>query len=186
MSNPAHHKNLRLFVAAYPPAEIAALMVAALNDVDLPPHRLVPVGQVHLTLQFIGDTPPQKLDGVIETVQRATAGMPTFELTILRLMMLPPRRPRLVAAEADRPAVLLELHRRLVTRLARTTRRQPSDRFHPHLTLCRFRAPTRMPSLDHALDLDPFGVDRIVLMRSMLTSAGAEHREAASFPLSGK
>jgi 2'-5' RNA ligase len=42
-----------------------------------------------------------------------------------------------------------------------------------------------MPSLDHALDLDPFGVDRIVLMRSTLTNDGAEHREAASFPLSG-
>ena len=107
MSNPAHHKNLRLFVAAYPPAEIATAMVAALDDVDLPPHRLVPVEKVHLTLQFIGDTPPQKLDGVIETVQRATAGMPTFELTILRLMTLPPRRPRLVAAEADRPAALV-------------------------------------------------------------------------------
>lgn len=186
VSKQTRQKNLRLFVAVYPPAECAAALVRLLDHVELPAHRLVPVEQVHLTLQFIGDTPPQKLEAVIETVQRATGGLGAFELTFLRLMTLPPRRPRLVAAETDAPAALLELHRRLVTRLAHAARRNPADRFRPHLTLCRFRAPSRMASLDHPLELEPFSVGRIVLMRSTLTSEGAQHREAASIPLTGR
>ena len=32
-----------------------------------------PPEQVHLTLQFIGNVPPRDLDGVTESVRRATA-----------------------------------------------------------------------------------------------------------------
>src|SRR5690606_23530157 len=63
--------NLRLFVAAYPPRETAEAMLEALRTLTLPDYRITPIEQVHLTLQFIGDTPARDLDETIESVRRA-------------------------------------------------------------------------------------------------------------------
>jgi 2'-5' RNA ligase len=178
--------NLRLFVGVYPPPEVAGRMLAALGDLRLPPHRLTPVGQLHMTLQFIGDTPVKDLDATVESVDRSRAGLPPFELKPLRLMALPKRGPaRLVAAETDAPPTLLELQRRLATRLARNVRARPGDRFLPHLTLCRFRAPTRVGPLDEPLALPAYPVTELKLMRSTLHPDGARHHEVAVFSLEG-
>jgi 2'-5' RNA ligase len=150
--------NLRLFVGVYPPPEVAGRMLAALGDLQLPPYRLTPVGQLHMTLQFIGDTPVKDLDATVESVDRSRAGLPPFELKPLRLMALPKRGPA-----------------RLV----------PGDRFLPHLTLCRFRAPTRVGPLDEPLALPAYPVTELKLMRSTLHPDGARHHEVAVFSLEG-
>src|SRR5690606_37699260 len=119
-------KDLRLFVAIYPPEGGKAGQVGARDwlralrkmDPPLANHRQTPPEQVHLTLQFIGDTPEGELDRVIESVERSASGIGPFELKPVRFMTLPPRgRPRLVALETDAPAGLLELQRRLAQRL---------------------------------------------------------------------
>jgi 2'-5' RNA ligase len=178
---------LRLFVAIYPPPQIAAALLEAIRGLDLPPHRPVPPEQVHMTLQFIGDTAPEELDAVVESVGRAGGGLGPFSLQPQRLVRLPERGPaRLVAAESDGPATLLELQRRLALRLAHGGARQrPGEGFRPHLTLCRFRSPRAMRPLDHPLHVGCFAVERFVLMRSTLRPSGAEHEEVASFPFAG-
>jgi 2'-5' RNA ligase len=178
-------RNPRLFVAIYPPPEHVERLAAALGALDLPPHRLTPRAQVHLTLHFIGEVPASDLDDAIESVQRSAAGLPDFSLTTRRLITLPRRGPsRLVAAETDAPPTLLEAQRRLVTRLAARPRRRPGDRFTPHLTLCRFRSPARGLRIDVPVEAaGAFHVDRIALMRSVLRPEGAEHREVASVEL---
>ncbi len=176
--------NLRLFVAVYPPPEIARALLGTLGGLQLPPHRLVRSDQVHLTLHFIGDTLVTGLEAAIETVQRAAGGLPPFELVPRRVISLPQRgRARLVAAETDSPPTLIELQRRLATRRARQPRRTPSDRFRPHLTLCRFKAPAVIRAVDLSIAVPSFAVPRIVLMRSTLASGGAQHDEVASCPL---
>ena len=174
----------RLFVGVYPPPEVALALVAALAQIDLPPHRVTSPEQVHLTLQFIGDTPASDLERTIETVRRATAGVGPFTLTPHQLIALPRRGPsRLLAAETDAPASLLELQRRLSSRLARSPRRRPGDRFLPHLTLCRFRNPARIEARPSILAVEPFSVDRIVLMKSTLRPVGAVHEIVDSVEL---
>lgn len=177
---------LRLFVAAYPPPEAAETMLRALRALELARHREVPPTQVHMTLQFIGDRAPSELDAVAESVERSCAGIAAFSLKALTLTTLPERgHARLVAAETDAPAPLLELHRRLAHRLAREPRRNPADRFLPHMTVCRFAHGERQPRLRAAIEAPPFRVERAVLMRSILRPGGAEHAEVASFPLEG-
>ncbi|MHC4211506.1 MAG: RNA 2',3'-cyclic phosphodiesterase [Planctomycetota bacterium] len=181
---PSARNTFRLFVAVYPPVGVARALLAALGRLELPPHRPVPVEQVHMTLQFIGDTPAPQLDQTKETVLRSTGGVKCFDLQPRLLIKLPERGPaRLIAAEATRPPGLVEVHRRLAARLARKARRNPSDQFRPHLTLCRFRSPTPMARIDEELDLEPFAVREIRLMRSTLRPQGAQHDEMASFPL---
>jgi 2'-5' RNA ligase len=174
----------RLFVAAYPPPALARAALERIGSLGLPEHRATPGEQVHLTLQFIGDTDPRELDAVRESVARSASGLAAFELTPARLITLPKRGPsRLVALETDAPPGVLELHRRLAHRLASETRKDAADRFLPHLTLCRFRRPARGVRVDEGVELDPFVVPEIRLMRSVLRPEGAEHRVVEAFGL---
>lgn len=178
--------NQRLFVAAYPPPEYAAALHERFRHAGLVPCRLVPPEQVHLTLQFIGDTPSREMDTVIESVERAAAGLGPFMLRPRGFIELPERPPfRLVALETDAPPELLELQRRLAHRLARNPRANPADRFRPHLTIARYAPgaePREASALPPAGDA-PFSVGSIRLMRSTLSPAGAAHHEVARVAL---
>jgi len=187
MSRPT--ANLRLFVAAYPPAGIARELLARAGALALPSAaRILPIEQVHLTLQFVGDTPAGALDAVIESMQRAASGLASFTLTPQRLIALPERGPkRLIAVETDSPSSLVELHRRLAHRLASRVRESSKKRpYRPHITLCRFSTPVpRLALPDDAASLDDlaFDLERIVLMRSTLAPTGATHHELAAATL---
>jgi 2'-5' RNA ligase len=177
-------QSLRLFVAVYPPPDVAGMLLAALDGLDLPPHRLVAPEQVHLTLHFIGETPMPRVESIKETLRHAAAGPASFTLAAQQLVSLPQRRPaRLVAAETDRPAELMELQRRLATRLAREPRRDAGDRFRPHLTLCRFQTPARLPAIESPIDVPPFIVETIALVRSTLRPDGAHHETVHAIDL---
>ncbi len=150
--------------------------VARLNLPDRA--RLTPVEQTHLTLQFIGDTPAADLDATIESVQRAASGLRAFALNLQRLIALPERgAKRLLAAETDAPAALMELQKRLAVRLATNVRDKPGRDFRPHITLCRFASPIH----GYGVDASPaamhgsFHVREISLMRSTLSNRGATH-----------
>jgi RNA 2',3'-cyclic 3'-phosphodiesterase len=165
----------RLFVAVYPPADTTLTLLNTLRATPLPKtSRPVPAAQVHLTLQFIGDTPERDLAGVEESVRRSASGIGPFVLHPRRLMTLPEHgHPRLVAAETDSPAHLLELQRRLAGRLARQPR--PRQDFRPHLTLCRFDGNERAETVDSPIDVAPFEVSEVVLVQSVLRPTGAQH-----------
>lgn len=183
---PRSASDVRLFVAAYPRRESAEAMLASLGGLELAEHRPTPAEQVHLTLCFIGDTPRKDVDAVRESVARSAAGLPAFELTPRRLITLPIRgRPRLVALETDAPPTVLELVRRLTTRLAKRVRQNPTDRFLPHLTLCRFQHTARPTELAQDIGLPPFPISGVILVQSRLTAAGAIHAPVESFPLVG-
>ena len=178
---------MRLFVSIAPPENAAREMLRALRKLDLPPAaraRETALAQLHMTVQFIGEVEDRHLAGVQESVERSAAGLPAFELRVTRLATLPERGPvRLVAAFTDAPPQLLELHRRLVARLARTPRGKKKDRFNPHLTLARFGAAGTPPRLDAERIGTPFRVGHVLLMRSILRPTGAEHSELARFVL---
>lgn len=191
--------NLRLFVAAHPPVAVAAAAIEAIAALELPPHRLTPTEQVHLTLQFIGDTPVKDLEQTLESVRRAASGIGAFTLSPQRYITLPQRgRPRLVALETDAPGQVLELHRRLAHRLAGSPRKDAADKFLPHLTLARFQRgePARpgrpgdakagevaLHRVEAPSELPPFSVEEIAVMRSVLRPEGAQHVEVEAVSL---
>ncbi len=181
-------KTVRLFVGLYPPLDVARQALASVGKLDLPPHRLTAPDQVHLTLLFIGEVvlrPAGVLDEIVESVERSAAGIRRFRLEPTELLTLPKRGPaRLIALSTTLPGELVELHDRLVRRLAQQTRQRPSDRFLPHLTLCRFRSPMsaeglRQQVLAAPLDLPAFEAVSLRLMRSRLQAGGAVHEEVA-------
>lgn len=172
-------RELRLFVAIYPPAEAVEAWLRAVSAMLLPRHRVTPAEQVHLTLQFIGATPKSALPEVEESVRRCVAGVKSFSLEPRRLISLPRRGPaRLVALETSAPAELCEVQRRLALRLAHSVRAKAGDRFLPHLTLARYTG-GGVPGVhvDEEFQAGAFLIGEVVLVRSILRPSGAEHVE---------
>ncbi|MBL9150134.1 MAG: RNA 2',3'-cyclic phosphodiesterase [Phycisphaerae bacterium] len=175
---------MRLFVAAYPPPSFAAELQALLGRVELPDHRPTPADQVHLTLFFVGERQPRELDDVVDTVAAACRGISSFRLRPVLLTALPARGPkRTVVVECDRPAPLVELHRRLVHRLAREPRVHSERDFLPHCTIARFPGAGADCTLAEPLQLGDFEVGAVCVMSSDLAPTGATHRERARVEL---
>ena len=171
-------QTVRLFVGLYPPIEVAQSMLALLDTVQFTPHRLTSPQQVHLTVQFIGDRQVDELDSIRASILRSAAGIASFELQPLRLVTFPRRGgARLIAIETDAPPGLVQLHRRLVTRLSRHIREKHDDRFRPHFTLCRFGRDAAVDRIDRPVDAPSFTIDKVMLMRSVLGPDGAQHDE---------
>jgi 2'-5' RNA ligase len=177
--------TLRLFVAAHPPEAVCGGLLGELAGLGREDLRPVPAAQVHLTLVFIGNRDSRELDATLASVEASVRGLPAFPLRPVRLVPLPrPGLARTIAAETDRPATLLEIHERLVRRLARNPSPRPRDSFRPHLTLGRFRHEVAC-ELDLPLATAPFRVESVAVLASDLRPDGAVHRELARLTLGG-
>jgi 2'-5' RNA ligase len=183
-------QNQRLFVAVYPPVETVRLLLRAAAELTgLPPFEPTAPDLVHLTVQFLGDVAQKDLVRVHESITRATAGIPPMELTPRRLVALPQShqaagdRARTIACELDAPGTLVDLHRRLATRLAANKKKGHDDGYAPHLTLGRWSTPVPHPHLDHPVTIAPFAVEKIHLMRTVLKPGGTSHVRVDSFVL---
>ncbi|MDP1663122.1 MAG: RNA 2',3'-cyclic phosphodiesterase [Phycisphaerales bacterium] len=178
------HTPLRLFVALTPDPAAAAAMAAgaAVLTERLPPHRLIPAEQLHLTLAFIGDTRPKEVRGIKESVDRSCAGLRPFTLTAQRIITIPTPDdggpPRLIAAATDAPPTLLEIQRRLAQRLTKPKKNGRRPRFLPHLTLARYQHGETSEAIDQPLTHPAqWQVTGCTLYASVLTAAGSVYNE---------
>lgn len=177
----------RLFIAVYPPADIAGTLLDRAAALGLPGARPVQHGHVHLTVLFIGDTDDRDLPRVQESLERSVAGLSPFPLVLTGLRSFPhDGPPRLVAASGDASPTLLEVHARLVTRLARPGRRV-REAFIPHLTLARY-GPSGGPTIHQPWPAPhpAFDVPALALVESTLRPDRAHHRPLATVPFPGR
>lgn len=186
MTKPSSH--LRLFVAAYPPLPVVERLGGAAAALALAESNPVPAAHVHLTLQFIGDTPSREIERVLESVHRAASGIGAFELETHALVCLPATGAvRVIAAETSRPGPLVELHKRLSLRLAKPASRRRSgddgEGFLPHITLRRFPSASAERRGPWPIEVVRFSVERLLLVRSTLSAHGAAHHEVGAVTL---
>jgi RNA 2',3'-cyclic 3'-phosphodiesterase len=102
---------------------------------------------LHMTLAFLGDVRNGDLSGLLDLVAASVGRFPPCELHSVGLGAFPsPRRPRVVWAglPARKPALLDEIQHALAGAAAQAGYR-PDERFHPHVTLGRFKAGRRGP-----------------------------------------
>ena len=172
---------LRLFVAAYPPPEIARRLLdflASLNPRNL---KLTAPDQVHLTLQFI-QRPPHNSTPYTSPSAAPSPALSQRPLPSNLSSPYPERPRRLIAAALEPHPTLLALHRRLAFRLSKNTKELSKNHFLPHMTLGRY--PTLGDRIEAPIPGPPsFEVSQAVLVQSVLHSSGAEHRLLATFPL---
>jgi 2'-5' RNA ligase len=173
---------VRLFVACELPAAVADGLAgwaarATGRDTAL---RLLGVGQLHLTLVFLGEVAADEVDVVAEVVVEALRDEPwPSALRIGEPLWLAPGNPQaLVVGISDEDGALTALQSRLVAGLGEAIGFAPERRrYLPHVTVARLRR-GRLPR-DYDLDPPPapiaFAGESVELVRSQLQPDGARY-----------
>ena len=183
-------ERARLFVALeLPPAtreELSGWSRARVGGVEAA--RPVRPESLHVTLCFLGQRPVSDVPGIAAASRTAVAGSPAPRLRVQDVLLLPPRRPRVLAlalAEIDGDR-LARAQAALAGALVHAGYYAPERRrFLAHVTVARVVA--RLPrSLDLSPpDPAPFAGDRVTLFRSRLGSGPARYEPLDTVVLAG-
>jgi RNA 2',3'-cyclic 3'-phosphodiesterase len=161
----------RLFIAVWPPDEVAAELTS-LPRKDQRGVRFVRPENWHITLRFLGDVDPatviDSLDGTTFAPARAHLG-PAVDVLAERALVVP-------VAGLD---ALEETVRERTSQIGEP----PRKRFVGHLTLARVKAHVPMPRAIGALVSAEFEVDEIALVQSRLDPEGARYETIGTWPL---
>jgi RNA 2',3'-cyclic 3'-phosphodiesterase len=186
--------NVRLFVALEIPAAVRDNLAALLKDfralsgqlADKRP-RWVRPENLHVTLKFIGEAVPEKLDGIHAALAKIRSARPV-ELQFHGLGFFPnAAHPRVfwagVHASPNLPALAADVDAALETQgFAREGRA-----FTPHLTLARFEPPGLHEKLRGAIEeratlaYGSCEAREFHLIESELKPSGAEYASLATF-----
>ena len=153
--------------------------------------------QFHLTLKFLGDVDPERLEALAEALRRACDLFAPLHLRGQRMGFFPDARsPRViwVGVQDDRQT-LASLQSAVESAMAEFTREESKERerFTGHVTLGRMKGLTRvdvdkLAGLARGMADRFFGewtADKIELIRSALSSQGAHYTTLAVVPLAG-
>ncbi len=184
---------LRLFVALAFPDEVRTELKRVAGEMRaFAPRgtRWANVDGAHLTLRFIGSTPPDATSALGEAITHAADGIAPFELSLAGAGVFPPRgAPRVLwAGVGGAVDALIGLRDRVERSLAEAGVPNDDRAFAPHVTLARVN--TRLSRDEsHALReavaaLDvrpvPFAVEEVGLYHSDLLPTGAVYTRLAS------
>lgn len=133
---------MRLFIAA----PLTATVQAALQVHQLQYHqvgvRLVPITNLHLTLHFLGETPPTALPELQKQLQLVAACQPPFTLTLQEIAPGPKlTAPRLVWARFQEHDSFTQLVRMVQQTLQVAS--PLAGGYIPHITVARLPKETR-------------------------------------------
>jgi 2'-5' RNA ligase len=174
----------RLFIGLEIPELVRTRL--ALVRAPLPGAKWIEREDMHLTLRFIGDIDNPRADelvGFLDDIRVAP-----FELTIRDIGAFGGNEPRVVWAGAEGGAQLDQLQR-AVERACRSAGLPKEARpFRPHVTLARLRGASpdvvaRFLGARAGLAIEPFSVERFVLMSSRPHVGGGPYVVEAEFPL---
>jgi len=181
------NKGIRSFVAVELPAEIRSQVAEIQRHVSVPGLRMVKPDLVHITMKFLGDVPPSK----VEEVRLALAAIrfPAFQARVTGVGAFPGRSVRVLWLGAEGP--FDELAAEVESALHPLGFEREKRRFSAHATLARVSYPSReitealRPWMERfaRLDLGEFSVDQFFLKKSTLTPGGPIYENLAGFPL---
>ena len=183
-------RRVRLFLALDLPedarAEIARWRDSVVGRRD--ELRSVAVEALHVTLIFLGRRPHDRIPQIWELATAAASGLRAPTLSPVKLVPLPPRRPRLLALDlTDESARAAELHGALSRALEGAGLHEPEARaFWPHVTLARVRGRSRLGELDAPPPpRAAFRAPVVTLYRSDLHPSGARYVALERLELGG-
>ena len=173
-------RPLRLFVALDLPDAVRDALAAAGQAADGDVWRPVRPEALHITLAFLGARPPGDVEKIAPVVLAESVAPP---LTLGDVLLLPPRRARVLTVEVHGP--LAELQARVSAGLAAAGVYTPERRpFRAHVTIARLRPRVRAPR-EAPLALEPlvFTGQAVTLYVSRLHPHGARYESLIRAPL---
>lgn len=185
-------ERVRSFVAILLSEEVRAAIAAEIARLRplAPRVSWVSPPNLHLTLKFLGELPPETFEQVKEGLAAAVAGAAPFSLHFCGLGAFPGMaRPRVVwVGVEDGGQAAQALQARVEAALTPRGFAREERPYSPHLTIGRVRVPRGLAELQQAMARDArveFGrlqVGGLSLMRSDLSPAGSRYTELAAFP----
>ena len=191
--------TIRTFIALETPALVRGLLAQTIGQLrEAIPNgvRWVDPSGIHLTLKFLGEVDPRRVDDLLQAMAASAKGSPSFEVCLAGLGVFPnQRQPRVLwAGLGGDLGPLEELQQKVDEAVCQLGFRRENRPFHPHLTLGRVRdgvpaqvvdqigaalaAPTPAPS-------NPWRAEAVVLIRSFLTARGALYSSLGAVALEG-
>lgn len=149
-----------------------------------------PLGNLHITLHFLGETSTKQAEGVIQALEEHCANHSPFQLTMGQLGAFPnERRPRIlwlgIEGELER---LMRLQRDTAQALQPFGYAEANKDYKPHITLGREPQYTlRLEEWNNRLlpaSPPAWTVDQVILFQSELRPSGAVHTPLHHFSLS--
>jgi 2'-5' RNA ligase len=138
--------------------------------------------KLHVTLKFLGDTEPARVEQLSLAASRAVASLEPFDLTIGEPGSFPPNgQPRVLWLDiVDASGSLALMQHALETECAADGFPREPRPFKPHLTLARLRSPQgarELAATHRETPFEPqrFKVSELVLMRSELGPNGSRY-----------
>jgi RNA 2',3'-cyclic 3'-phosphodiesterase len=184
--------TIRTFIAVEIPESIKSRierLQEALRQIGAKVSWTTP-SNVHLTLKFLGDVEPSRIEQVRKAVERAAGGIAPFEVEIGGTGCFPsPRNPRVLwVGLPDVPEALRQLYSNIETELDREGFLQEKRRFSPHLTIGRIRAQHNAATVAEALiasgfEPEKFKATEVIVMRSDLKPTGSIYTPQAVIKL---
>jgi len=187
---------LRAFIALDLPSRLQRSLreaTAGLRDEIGSLVRWVPIENMHLTLKFLGEITPDRVELLTPMLRTEADLCAPFEMRMAALGAFPSlKRARVIILGIQAPAGLEALARGIESACTRLGFAAEKRGFHPHLTLGRVRenlTPGEGLKLRQALEaitIDSPGtgrVDSVQLYKSELKPAGAEYTRLFSAPL---
>jgi len=183
--------RVRLFVALELPTRVRHAL-AEWRDATLgAPEGVRPIGRqsLHLTLCFLGWREEREV-GPIAGACEVLHGRGALELALGDAVLLPRRRPRVLAVALEDPdGELAAAQSALASELERGGFYEPEDRpFYGHVTVARAGRRARIPGTV-LLEADPprvrFTASQVVLYRSQLRREGARYEPLTTIELGG-
>ena len=179
---------MRLFVALEVPASLRESLAALISQLRniAPKAKWVRPENLHVTLKFLGETAPVKLEAVGEALAKVRSA--PIEVQFRGLGFFPSeRRARVLWAGVEASANLASLAGAVDDIVAALGFHQETRAFTPHLTLARFDPPGVPPALSKAYAANAirdFGIlhtGKFHLIESKLKPSGAQYTTLRSF-----
>jgi 2'-5' RNA ligase len=175
-------ETIRAFIAIQIPDEIKLKFAEAQaklrrSGADV---RWVNPDNAHVTLQFLGNAPVEKIEAIGPALNRVATSHRAFDITIAGLGVFPNlKRPRVVwIGIVEGAESLSSLQAAVVEEMSNLSFESEKRPYSPHITLGRVKTAKNADRLSSALDADRdfqagrFRATEIHLIRSVLSSEG--------------
>lgn len=152
--------------------------------------RWVRDGSLHLTLKFLGDTKPEKLNGIISILSDIGNRYKAFSCGLQGLGYFKSKGvPKVLYAKIINENILVKLAEEIDCKLSEAGFERELRTFSPHLTLARIKNFYNRPAFYRLIDKydklphQKVTINEFIFYQSILTPRGPEYRKLAVIKL---
>ncbi len=187
------HELIRAFWAVETTRELQAELAVIQNQLKtlITGVRWTRIGNIHLTLKFLGDTPPSEIQSMVNELKKPLSSLKAFRLPIETLGIFPDlRRPRIIWLGTENvPEDYYRLVEIIDENMVKFGFERERRKQIPHLTIGRIKRLKKSQILSTIVDqfkklqVPELAVDRVSLVKSVLKPHGPEYAAMAKFNL---